>query len=70
MCADGQKQRGDWTKQESTSPTVSTESVFVTSVVDAHKQRDVACYDIPGAFLHADSDEDITMILNGTGMLS
>jgi len=65
MCADGQKQRGDWTKQESTSPTVSTESVFITAVVDAHEERDVACYDIPGAFLHTDSDEDITMILKG-----
>jgi hypothetical protein len=65
MCADGHKQRGDWTKQESTSPTIATESVFITAVVDAHKGRDVACYDIPGAFLHADSDEDITMILKG-----
>jgi len=65
MCADGRKQRGDWTKQESTSPTVATESVFITAVVDAHEERDVACYDIPGAFLHADSDEDITMILKG-----
>jgi len=65
MCADGRKQRGDWTKQESTSPTVSTESVFITAVVDAHEERDVACYDIPGAFLHADSDKDITMILKG-----
>ncbi len=43
-------------KQETTSPTVSNESVFLTSVVDAHERRDVACYDIPGAFLHADSD--------------
>jgi hypothetical protein len=42
---------------------VSTESVFITAVVDAHKERDVACYDILGAFLHADSDEDITMLL-------
>ena len=65
MCADGRKQRGDWTKQESTSPTVATESVFITAVVDAHEEQDVACYDIPGAFLHADSDEDITMILKG-----
>ena len=65
MCADGRKQRGDWTKQESTLPTVSTESVFITAVVDAHEERDVACYDIPGAFLHANSDEDITMILKG-----
>ena len=65
FCADGRGQRGDWTRQETTSPTVSTESVFLTSVVDAHERRDVACYDIPGAFLHADSNEDITMVLKG-----
>ncbi len=53
FCADGRKQRGDWTKQETTSPTVSNESVFLMSVVDEHERRDVACYDIPGAFLHA-----------------
>jgi len=65
MCADGRGQRGDWSKQDTTSPTVSTESVFITTVIDAHEGRDVACFDIPGAFLHADSDEDITMILKG-----
>jgi len=65
MCADGRKQRGDWTKQDTTSPTVSTEAVFITAVIEAHEGRDVACFDIPGAFLHADSDEDITMILKG-----
>ena len=65
MCADGRKQRGDWTKQESTSPTLSNESVFITSVVDAHKRRDVGCYDIPILFLHSESDEDITTILKG-----
>jgi hypothetical protein len=43
---------------------VATESVF-TAIVDAHKGRDVACFDIPGAFLHTDSDKDITMILRG-----
>jgi hypothetical protein len=30
-------------------------------VVNAHKGRDVASFDIPGAFFHADSDEDITI---------
>jgi hypothetical protein len=65
MCADGWKQRGDWTKQETTSPTVSTEAVFITAVIDAHEERDVTCFDIPGAFLHADLDKDITMILKG-----
>jgi hypothetical protein len=33
--------------------------------MDAHKGRDVASFDIPGAFLHMDSDKDITMILRG-----
>ena len=65
MCADGRGQRGDWSKQDTTSPTVSTELVFITAVIDAHEGRDVACFDIPGAFLHADSDENITMILKG-----
>ncbi len=65
MCADGWKQRGDWTKQETTLPTISTEAVFIIAVINAHKERDVACFDIPGAFLHADSDKDITMILKG-----
>jgi hypothetical protein len=65
MCAGGCKQRGDWTKQQSTLPTVATESVFITAVINAHEGQDVACFDIPGAFLHADSDEDITMVLKG-----
>ena len=65
FCADGRKQRGDWTKQETTSPTISNDSVFLTSVIDAHERRDVGCYNIPGVFLHADSDKNVTMILKG-----
>jgi hypothetical protein len=44
---------------------VVTELVFIMAIVDAHKPRDVACFDIPGAILRANSDEDITMILRG-----
>ena len=63
MCADGHKQKdGTWSKQETTLPTVAMESVFITAVIDTHEGRDVACFDIPGAFLHADVDEDITMV--------
>ncbi len=65
MCMDGQMQRDDWSKQEPTSSMLATELVLITAIVDAHKGRDVACFDIPGAFLHADSDKDITMILKG-----
>jgi hypothetical protein len=44
---------------------MSTEAVFITAVVNAYKGRDVACFNIPGVFLHTDSDKDITMILKG-----
>ncbi len=54
-----------WSKQDTTLPTVATESVFITAVIDAHEGRGVACFDILGAFLHADVDEDITMVLKG-----
>ncbi len=43
MCADGHKQKyGTWAKQDTTSPTVATESVFITAVIDVHEGRDVA----------------------------
>jgi hypothetical protein len=50
MCANGRKKRGDWMKQDTISPTMSMEAVFVTTVIEAHEERDVACFDIPGAF--------------------
>ena len=63
MCADGHKQKyGAWAKQDTTPPTVAMKSVFITAVIDAHEGRDIACFDIPRAFLHADVDEDITMV--------
>jgi hypothetical protein len=66
MCADGCKQKdGTWSKQETTLPTVATESVFITAVINTHEGRVVACFNIPGVFLHAESDKDITMVLKG-----
>jgi hypothetical protein len=65
MCANGQKQRGDWTNQDMTSPTMSTEAAFIIMVVNVYKGCNVACFNIPGTFLHADSDKDITRILKG-----
>ena len=48
------------------SPTVLLESVFVTSTIDAREGREVMVVDIPGAFLHADNDDYMIMIMNGT----
>jgi len=67
MCADGQKQKdGTWSKQErTTSPTMASESVFIAAIINVHKGCDDACFNIPGAFLHVDIDEDIAMVLKG-----
>jgi Reverse transcriptase (RNA-dependent DNA polymerase) len=65
-CADGRKQREYTNKEEASSPTVAIESVFLTSVIDAHEGRDVATVDIPGAFMQADMDDVVHMKLEGT----
>ena len=44
---------------------MSSDSVFLTGVVDAKEGRDVAVLDIANAFLHADNDEEILMLLRG-----
>ena len=64
-CADGSVQRPLYTKAEVSSPTVATESVMLTAVVDAHEGRDVAIMDIPGAFLHTMMDDLVHMRLTG-----
>ena len=64
-CADGRKQREHIAKDEATAPTVSTDALFITLVISAHEQHNVASADIPGAFLHADNDERVTMRLDG-----
>ena len=46
-------------------PTCAMESVFITLVVNAHERRHVASFDVPTAFLHALTDEDVVMRLEG-----
>ncbi len=46
MVASGNTQHCHRTKEESSSPTVSTEAVLLTSIVDARKGRDIAVVDI------------------------
>ena len=39
----------------------TTESVFITSGIDAHETRHVATFDVPTAFLHAGTDKVVVM---------
>ena len=65
-CADGRKQRLHTPKDDASSPTVATESVLLSCVIDAKEGRDVATVDIPGAFMQGDQDETVHMRLEGT----
>jgi hypothetical protein len=50
-CADGRPQQDYTTKDETSSPTVATEALILTCLIDAIEGRDAATCDIPGAFM-------------------
>ena len=52
-------------KLDGSSPTVATDSVFMTGVVDALEGRAVAILDIANAFLQAKNDKKIIMLIRG-----
>jgi len=56
--AGGNKQRDFISKESASSPTVSTNSVLLTSIVDAKEDRDVAIIDIPNAFIQTMVEDD------------
>ena len=39
--------------------------VLISAVIDAYEERDVAVVDIQGAYLSADMDDDMFMIIRG-----
>ncbi len=49
--AGGNEQQGYITKEKASSPTVFSEAVLLTCVVDADKNMDTAIVDIPNAFI-------------------
>lgn len=64
-CAEGCKQREHISKDEFTSPTVSTDAIFIMSTIAAHERWDVTSVDILCMFLHVDNDAMVTMRLDG-----
>jgi hypothetical protein len=52
-------------KEDTASPTVSTELTFITASIAAKEKRMVRCYDVPSAFVNTDMDEDVLMVLKG-----
>ena len=64
-CADGRKHRFTIKKEDVDSPTIATESAFITLAVDKDEGRYVATFDTLGAYLHTETDEDGIMCLEG-----
>jgi hypothetical protein len=51
-------------KEDASSPTVATESVLLSCIIDAEEERDVAVVDIPNAFAQTrvENEKDMTLI--------
>jgi hypothetical protein len=66
-CADGSKEQLEpgYKKQDGALPTVATDNILISATIDAHKGRDAATIDIPGAFLNAYNDKKMIMLLKG-----
>ena len=55
--ADGRPQRNMYTKEQTPPPTVSTDALMLSILIDAWEHRDVAVADVEGAYLHAELDD-------------
>jgi len=57
MCANRSTQREYVLRDEVASPTVISESVFITAVIDAKQKRYLMTCDIPNAFIQTEIKE-------------
>jgi Reverse transcriptase (RNA-dependent DNA polymerase) len=62
---DGRSQRGHYTKEQTASPTISTDALMLSLIIDAVEGRDVATADVVGAYLLADMDDFVSIKLTG-----
>ena len=73
MVYNGKPTREWLSREDSASPTVSLESIFLTSIIDAKEKRDVMSADIPNAFIQTDMPDpkpgEDRVIMKITGVL-
>jgi hypothetical protein len=65
-CANRSVQQNHVAKEEGALPMVGLKSVFATAAIDTKENRGVVTIDIPGAFLHATSEDYVVMRIGGT----
>jgi len=64
-CTDGRPQQQYTDKGGTSSPTMSLDAMMMSCCIDAKEEQYVVVTDIPRAFLHADMNECVHMILEG-----
>ncbi len=64
-CVNGAPQCAYIPREEAASPTVLTESTFITASIAAHEKPFVQCYNVPSAFVNTDVDKEVIMVLKG-----
>ena len=70
-CANGSEQWKYLTEDENiSSPTLQLESLFISLMIDVYEQRDVAIFDIPGAYLHAEMPKDKVVLMKFRGQFA
>ena len=62
--ADGHPQWMSYTKDKTSSPTATPESVLLTALIDAVEERHVVVADVMGAYLNADMDDFVLIRLS------
>ena len=50
-------------KEDAASPTVATKSLFITTAEDKREGLCGATFDIPGSYLHTETDEQVIIFL-------
>ena len=63
-CVNGSRQRLYTAEEDASSPTVSTEALLITGAIDAAEERFIATCVITGAFLKAEIDDFVLIVLH------
>ena len=64
-CADGRPQRSLYDPHDTASPTIATDALMLSFLIDAYERRDVATTDVAGAYLKAFMKDFVIMKFTG-----
>ena len=63
--ADGRSQHGHYSKEDTSSPTPSNDSLMLSLLIDAMEKRIVGCGDIPSAYIQANMKDFVVIKYEG-----